>query len=133
MIKIPALAIIIIALFFSACSSKKIANTDVEVADVFVKSLNNNKFDEAEKYLLHDKTNMEYFDITKKNMLNKAVNELDAYKNANLIIHETKPQGDTITFINYSNSNKLSQSNNLKLVKINGQWLVDLKFTFLNK
>lgn len=133
MIKIPALAIIIIALFFSACSSKKTANTDVEVADVFVKSLNNNKFDEAEKYLLHDKTNMEYFDITKKNMLNKAVNELDAYKNANLIIHETKPQGDTITFINYSNSNKLSQSNNLKLVKINGQWLVDLKFTFLNK
>jgi Domain of unknown function (DUF4878) len=123
----------IVALFFTACSSKKTANTDVEVAEVFVKSLNNNKFDEAEKYLLHDKTNMEYFDVTKKNMLNKAANELDAYKNANLIIHESKPQGDTVTFINYSNSNKISQSNNLKLVKTNGQWLVDLKFTFLNK
>lgn len=132
MTKINLTIIAFLSLYFIACTSNKMANTDVAVADAFVKNLNNNKFEEAEKYLLHDKTNDEYFEVTKKSMLQKAANELDAYKNANLIIHETKPQGDTVTIINYSNSNKTSQSNNLKLVKVNGQWLVDLKFTFLN-
>jgi hypothetical protein len=117
-----------------ACNSKKnMVNTDVEVADVFIKSLNHNKFDDVEKYLLNDKTNKEYFELTKKSMLNRPANELDAYKNADLIIHETKAISDSVTVINYSNSNKKEQSNNLKLVKVNGQWLVDLKFTFLDK
>ena len=123
--------ILLLIFILAGCSTKKEkANTDVEVANIFIKSFNAADFKEAASYMLDDKSNQDYFTTAQKSFVSKPVEELTAYKNADIIVHEVKPLNDSVTVIDYSNSNKKDQHTNLKLVKQSGQWLVDLKFTF---
>ena len=115
----------------SSCNTeKKITNTDIEVARGFIKDILDNNFKDAETYVLREETNQQYFELFKKEYESKSKAELENYKNADIIINEISPINDSVSIINYSNSFKKDKSNKLKMVKINGQWMVDLKYTF---
>ena len=117
-------------LFLSGCADKtNIPNTDMEVARAFIKNSNENKFDEAEKLVLDDKTNKESFTLFKKYFQSRSKDELEKYKNSDIIINEIIPESDSVTIINYSNSNKKENKTKIKAVKSNGRWLIDLKYT----
>lgn len=117
-------------LFLSGCADKtNIPNTDMEVARAFIKNSNENKFDEAEKLVLDDKTNKESFTLFKKYFQSRSKDELERYKNSDIIINEIIPESDSVTIINYSNSNKKENKTKIKAVKSNGRWLIDLKYT----
>lgn len=126
--------IIYAALFFTAfisCNNTAKTNpvTDTDVATAFIRAVLDNDFKTAEKYLLKDETNLQYFESFQHQYKLKTSNELEKYKSADIIINSLEPLSDT-TIINYSNSYEKNSKTKIKLVRSNGQWLVDLKFTF---
>jgi hypothetical protein len=122
---------IICCLAISSCNTeKKSPNTDIEVARVFIKDILESNFKDAETFVLKEETNQQFFELFKKEFESKTKSELESFKNADIIINEISPINDSVSIINYSNSFKKDKSNKLKMVRINGQWMVDLKYTF---
>jgi hypothetical protein len=127
---------IVFALLFIAtivsCNSgkKKEPVTDMDVANTFVRNLLDNDFKEAEKYLLKDDTNVQIFERFRKQYSEKDKAILEKYKQADIIVNETSYVTDSVFIFNYSNSYSQADKTILKLVRIDGKWLVDLKYTF---
>ena len=121
-----------LGLFLFSCNSNKKSapQTDIETATAFIRDILDNDLSGAEQYLLKDESNQQYFDIIKQQYKKKDKAELDKYKAADIIINENSAVTDSVTVINYSNSYKRESKSKLKLVRINGKWLVDLKYTF---
>lgn len=119
-------------LLFAGCSSKKeLPNTDIEVAKTFVKYVLENNFKEAATLVAKDAANDDYLKQLEKSQQEKwSKEDAEHYKNADVIIFEVSNLNDTISIINYANSVKVQEKNKIKVVKINGQWMVDLKYTF---
>ena len=127
------LALITIAVTVYSCNSetKKTPVTDIEVTNAFVRNILDNDFKEAEKYLLKDSSNVEIFETFKKqyNRQDKAI--LEEYKRAQITVHEASTViPDSIFTFSYSNSYRPLDTTILKAVRINGKWLIDLKYTF---
>ena len=127
------LALITIAVTVYSCNSetKKTPVTDIEVTNAFVRNILDNDFKEAEKYLLKDSSNVEIFETFKKqyNRQDKAI--LEEYKRAQITVHEASTvMPDSIFTFSYSNSYRPLDTTILKAVRINGKWLIDLKYTF---
>ncbi len=118
--------------FFASCSSKKdLPNTDIEVAKTFVKYVLENDFKEASTLVAKDAANDVFLKQLEKSQQEKwTKEEAVQYKNADVIIFEVSNVNDTISIINYANSYKVKEKSKVKVVKINGQWMVDLKYTF---
>ena len=119
-------------LLFAGCSSKKVLpNTDIEVAKTFVKYVLENNFKEAATLVAKDAANDDYLKQLEKSQQKKwSKEDAEQYKNADVIIYEVSNVSDSISIINYANSVKVQEKNKIKVVKINGQWMVDLKYTF---
>ena len=124
--------IIFSILLFAGCNSKKeLPNTDIEVAKTFVKYVLENDFNEAASLVTNDAVNNSYLKQIEKSQQEKwSKDEVEQYKNADVIIFEVSNVNDTISIINYANSFKVLEKSKVKVVKINGQWMVDLKYTF---
>ena len=129
--KFKLLLSLICCLAISSCNTKKISpNTDIEVAREFIKNILESNFKDAETFVLNEETNRQFFELFKKEFESKSKSELESFKNADIIINEISPISDSVSIINYSNSFKKDKTNKLKMVRINGQWMVDLKYTF---
>ncbi|MFM6926790.1 MAG: hypothetical protein ACKOU7_14880 [Ferruginibacter sp.] len=126
------LTIIVFAAAVFSCNnqSKKEPVTDMDVANTFVRNLLDNDFKEAEKYLLKDDTNVQIFERFKKQYSEKDKAILEKYKQADIIVNETSYVTDSVFIFNYSNSYSRADKTILKLVRVDGKWLVDLKYTF---
>ena len=127
------LSLFLVAAMAFSCNTKteKEPVADHEVARAFVRALLDNDFTKAEQYLLKDETNMQFFERFKAqyNKQDKAI--LEKYKEADIRVLETSyVVADSIFIYKYSNSYKPDNKSVLKLVMINGKWLVDLKYTF---
>jgi hypothetical protein len=122
---------IAMAIILLACNNAatKAPVTDTDVATTFIRAVLDNDFITARKYLLNDEINLQYFESNKQQYQLKDADELSKYKSADIIINSLEPLKDT-TIINYSNSYKKDTKTNLRLIRSNGQWLVDLKYTF---
>jgi len=101
----------------------------MEVARAFVRNILDNNFKEAEQYLLKDEVNTQIFERFKKQYSEKDKAVLEKYKNADIIVHEKSYVTDSVFIFNYSNSYMMDNKTVLKLVRIDGKWLVDLKYT----
>ena len=124
----------IVILFFSAFTSCNDARnnpvTDIDVARAFIKDILDNDYKDAKTLVLDEEINKQYFELSKKDFEGKSKEELENYKKADIIINEIKNVNDSVTIVNYSNSYKKSMKYEVKVVRINSQWLVDLKHTF---
>lgn len=129
--KIILFILLIPTLLISCISNeKKIPKTDIEVATAFIRDVLDNNLNDAEQYVLKDEANQQYFEIIREQYLKKEKTELEKYKKAEILIYETSYVTDTVCVINYSNSYNKTLRNKVKLVRIDGKWLVDLKYTF---
>ena len=124
------ISIFAVLLLISCNSEKSVPNTDIEVARAFIQNILDNKFEEAERFVLKEETNEDYFKLFKTEYKSKSKEELENYRNADIIINEIAPVNDSVSIINYSNSYIRDKSNKLKMVRVEGQWMVDLKYTF---
>jgi hypothetical protein len=127
------LPLFILAVLLYSCNadSKKTPVTNIEVTNAFVRDLLDNDFKGAEEFLLKDSSNVEMFETFKKqyNRQDKAI--LDEYKKAQITVHKTEVViPDSVFIYKYSNSYRPSDTTTLKAVRINGKWLIDLKYTF---
>ena len=127
------LAPLTIAVTIYSCNSetKKAPVTDIEVTNTFVRNILDNDFQDAEQYLLKDSANVEIFETFKKqyNRQDKAV--LEEYKKAQITVHEASTViPDSVFTFRYSNSYRPLYTTILKAVRINGKWLIYLKYTF---
>ena len=111
--------------------TKKEPSTNIEVANAFVRSLLDNNFTAAEQYLLKDEMNTQIFERFKNQYNKKDKETLDRYKEAEILVNETSVVvPDSVFIYNYSNSVSPENKTVLKLVRMEGKWLVDLKYTF---
>ena len=130
--KWPLAYLIAVCSFFLSCNNDKNSTplTDTDVATAFIRDILDNNPDAAAQYLLADESNRQYFQIIREQYLKKDKAELQKYKNADIIINEISNVTDSISIVNYSNSYDRSLKNKLKLVRKDGKWQVDLKYTF---
>lgn len=103
--------------------------TDIETAGAFMQDIWKLDFDKAEKLMLKDDMNDQLFNRFEQHMKAKKKEELDKYKNADFIINDNKSLNDSVSIINYSGSYNKAEKTDLKLVRKNGHWFVDLKYT----
>jgi hypothetical protein len=125
-------------IFFWACNNAdqqqpapNQPENDLDAARTFIRDALDGKFEHAKQLMLKDSTNEEMMDVVERSYERSPESERVAYRSASIQIHNTQTIGDT-TFVAYSNSYK-NQNQNLKLIKVNGQWLVDFKYTFQGK
>lgn len=120
-------------LFLIACTNNDQRasgrETDVETARNFIRASLDNDFDAARSFLLDDSSNREYLDIAARNRGGLSREENRSYKEASIRIHDTKPLNDSTSIITYSNSYK-NKKDALKVMRLNGEWRVDLKYSF---
>ena len=129
--KIKLLSAIFLVTLFSSCNtSSSVPNTDIDVARAFIKDVLENNFKDAKSFVLDEDINNQYFDLAKRDFEGKSKDELEKYRQADIIINELKNVNDSVTILNYSNSYKKAMKNEIKVVKVKGLWLVDLKHTF---
>ncbi len=97
----------------------------------FIEASLKGDYNEAEKYILQDSINIEYFKGLKDFNGKRSKEEKEGYREANILIDSTQQISDSITIITYSNTYK-NKPSRLKMVKKNNEWLVDFKYTFLD-
>jgi hypothetical protein len=124
------IVLLIFTALISCNDTKNYPATDIDVARAFIKDILNNDYKDAKKFVLDEEMNNQYFELSKKEFEGKSKDELDKYKNADIIINELKSLNDSVTIVNYSNSYKKDVKNEVKVVRVNSQWQVDLKHTF---
>jgi len=124
------IAFITFTLLNSCNDSRKNPTTDIDVARSFIKDLLENDFKNAKEFLLDEEANNQYFELSKKEFEGKSKEVLKKYKESDIIVNELTPVNDSVSIVNYSNSFNKEKKYLLKVVRQNGRWWVDLKYTF---
>ena len=103
----------------------------MDAASKFIRAALDGDYRKAKTLLVKDSTNQQMIDIYEWNYNNKMTPEdKKAYKNASIrFLKETHPVNDSVTIVHFSNSYK-DKNDSLKVIKANGQWFIDLNFTF---
>ena len=106
------------------------SENSIDAARNFIRAALDGKFSEARTYLLQDSTNVNYMDVAERNYQRADQETKIGYRSSSIKILEVKDTvKDSVTVVIYSNSFK-NDPDTLKVVKSNGQWLVDLKYLY---
>ena len=122
---------ILFILSVSACNQPpEIRKSDpLQSGRGFIESSLKGDYDEAQKYILQNPANIQYFDLWKTFADKRSADEKEGYKDANILIDSTQKISDSVTIISYSNTYK-NKPSKLKMVRKNNEWLVDFKYSF---
>ena len=129
----------LLILLLSACNNStkeeeiKPAN-GMDAASKFLRAALDGDYKKARTYLVKDSTNNQMIDIYEKDYNSNLPSEDKIkYKSASIrFLKETHEVNDSTTILHYSNSYK-NKPDSLKVIKMNGQWFIDLNFTFQPK
>jgi hypothetical protein len=121
----------VITILVAACNNE--ANVDksdpLTSGRGFIEASLKGDYKIAEKYLLKDSTNLEYFSGLKDFNTKLDAETRRGYTDANIIIDSSISKSDSVNIIYYTNSFK-NKPSKIKLVKQKNDWLVDFKYTF---
>jgi hypothetical protein len=106
------------------------SENDVDAARNFIRSALDGKWREARRFMVQDSTNTQLLDAYESNY-ETHMNREDkrGYREASITLYDSRQINDSVTIVNYSNSYK-KKRDSLKVVRLNNQWLVDLKYSF---
>lgn len=119
-------------IFLFSCSESNLRKNDpLESGREFIETSLKGNYKEAKKYLLADSLNLDYLNKLTEFYDRSSDADKEGYKNANIIIDADGIENvsDSVTIIHYSNT-YMKKPSKIKMVKINGEWLVDFKYTF---
>jgi len=105
------------------------SESDVDAARNFLDAALKGDFKLASAYMVQDSTNLGYLAVTERKYTQMDVDQKRNLRNASLRFYDPLLQNDSTTITVFSNSYK-NDKDTLRIVKMNGQWLVDLKYTF---
>lgn len=132
---LPAAPVIFLALVLaSACSGGRrepvVSENNVDAARNFIRAALDGRFDEARKYMLTDSLNTNYMDVAERAYQRSDKTVKEGYRAASINIREIlEPVRDSVTIVIYSNSYR-NDPDTLRIIRKNGEWLVDLKYLF---
>ena len=123
--------------FFWACNNtdqqaSEKPEGDLDAARTFIRDALDGRFSQARQLMLPDSTNDQRMADTERTYQNMSQADKVGQRNATIQIHKTREVNDSVRIVSYSNSFK-NRVDSLRLVRINGEWLVDLKFTFQDR
>ena len=103
----------------------------MDAASKFLRAALDGDYAKAKTLLVKDSTNQQIIDIYEWNYNNRMTPEdKKAYKKASIrFLRETHQVNDSVTIVHFSNSYK-DKNDSLKVIRANGQWFIDLNFTF---
>jgi hypothetical protein len=106
----------------------------LDAASKFIRAALDGDYEKARTFLVNDSTNKQTMDTYENYYINNTPPEdKRAYKTASIRFpNDPRIVNDSVTIIHYSNSFK-NQLDSLKVIKTNGQWLIDLNFRFQPK
>lgn len=103
---------------------------DVDAARMFIRDALDGNYKKARVLVLPDTANVQLLDNLERAYLhNNNAMEQRGYRQAAIRIHDTKKLNDSTSVVVYSNSFK-NQKDSVKAVRVNGDWLIDLKYSF---
>ncbi len=102
----------------------------MDAARNFLEAALRGNYKEASVYMLQDSTNVGYLDVSERSYNRLNEEEKRKLKEASLRFYNgTLRPNDSTTIAIFANSYK-NDKDTLRIVKQNGQWLVDLKYLF---
>lgn len=104
---------------------------DVDAASMFIRSALDGKWKDARKLIVQDSANIEDLEAAERVAERKGATDKRGYRESQITIHDTRKINDSTSVIIYSNTFK-KQKDSVKSVRVNGNWLVDLKYSFPN-
>ena len=106
---------------------------EMDAAGKFLRAALDGDYKKAKTFLVKDSTNQQMIDIYEWNYNNRMTPEdKKEYKKASIrFLKETHAVNDSVTIVHFSNSYK-DKNDSLKVIRANGQWFIDLNFTFQN-
>lgn len=118
----------------AACKTKdKPAGKSDNYADAarnFIRAALDGKFLEAGTYMLRDSSNLNYLDVAERSYKRADQSIKDGYRASSIRIHQPISNlNDSTSIIIFSNSFK-NDPDTLKVLRVNGTWLVDLKYLY---
>jgi hypothetical protein len=125
-----SLFFLLVIIFSCSDEKKKEPTTAIGVARAFVRNILDNNFEDAERFLLNDDTNRPLFERFKTQYSNNDKAILEKYKNSDIIVNESANTADSVFLFKYITSYKKTDTTVLKLLRQDGKWLVDFKYTF---
>lgn len=120
-------------LMLAACNnihSFKKADDPQDAGREFIRAALDGDYDKARFYLYADSTNKTLLDMWKRKYDNMPHEERKKYEDADIRPVDIHAVNDSVTSYTYANSYK-QDTTTIRVVRINGDWLVDLK-EFLN-
>lgn len=99
-----------------------------EAGTTFIRAALNGDYEKASHYLLKDSVNNMILEKWKTDSYDKLSNaDRVSYTEANILPIKIEPVNDsTVTYV-FTNTFKNKDTTTIQIVKVNGEWLVDLK------
>lgn len=104
---------------------------DVDAARTFIRYALDGKWKDAKNLIVQDSANLEWLATAERSYLQNSINEQRGLRESSINLSDTKTVNDSVTVVKYANSFR-KREQKIKVVKQNGAWLVDLKYTFQN-
>lgn len=119
----------LLAIIISCSSNKgyKKAEDAQDAGRQFIRASLDGDYKRARFYLLNDPDNMAVLQKQESyyNELTEA--EKNSYREASIHPISIKPENDSVTNYTYYQSSKVKDTTTLRIVRMNNEWLVDLK------
>ena len=130
--KLSALISILLIFLYSCTQTENYKKPDdpLEAGRDFIRFALDGNMVKAKTFILDDQVNARLFEKIEKKYNDASAAEKAGYKDASIIINKSQNINDSTTVINYFNSYK-KENNEIKLIKSNGEWWVDFKYTFM--
>lgn len=125
-------------LLFGACNSEdrrdvsETADNDVDAARNFIQAALVGDFEKARTFMISDSTNLQNLGAIERLNERQSNEEKQKFQTASIRIHDKRNINDSTSIIQFSNSYK-NKIDSLKVIRIEGKWLVDFKFIFNKK
>ena len=94
----------------------------------FIRNTLDGNFDKAETLIFKDSLNVQFYENYKLFMDKQPDSIIQKYKGSDFIINKFSQVNDSTAIIDFSNSYK-NKPTEIKVVKRDGEWWVDLKYT----
>lgn len=105
------------------------SDSDIDAARNFIQAALVGDFDKAKNFMVKDSLNIGHLNAIERLNERLTPQDKEKYQGASIRIHKDRKLNDSTSVVHYSNSYR-NKIDSLKVIKTNGQWLVDFKFMF---
>lgn len=122
---------VILLLALAACGNRQTtivpAENATDAGREFVRAALDGDYVKAEAYLYKDSMNLTLFEQQQSNYRSLSQEQRRSYQESSIRPVAITPKNDSLTLFSYYHSANPKDTTNLRIMKVDGKWLVDLK------